>query len=297
MKTKQKIPQIVLGFILIIVLLIHASLSNQELGDTQVHSNDGAVIVYVPGGTFQMGSTPEEVEVAFAQCEQYLGDDIHCQQRSVFEFELPLHSVTLDSFWIYQTEVTNAQYANCVEDEECSKSDCSDSSRYNGDNYPVVCISWQDAANYCAWAEARLPTEAEWEYVARGTERRTYSWGDTFDCTKGNFRNDATCEDDYRETAPVGSYPAGVSWCGALDMSGNVSEWVADRPTEYTTTTQTNPIGLGRKDLGPSFNSRVIRGGHWNSYGPLTRAAFRGYIPTDHHFPEIGFRCVVPKQP
>jgi len=209
------------------------------LGDTWLRPADGMVMVYVPAGEFQMGSTEAEVDAALELCNQYYRG---CERRW-FEDERPIHPVALDGFWIDQTEVTNAQYARCVAAGACdppAESGSSSRDSYYGnsayEDYPVIWVSWDDAVDYCAWAGGRLPTEAEWEYAARGPEGRTFPWGDGFDGTRLNYC-DANCEldwsdgavdDGYADTAPVGSYPAGASWVGALDLAGNVWEWVVD---------------------------------------------------------------------
>ena len=264
-------------------------LAEASLGDTRTRPADGMVMVYVPAGEFQMGSTDAEVDAALGLCNQYLS----ACYRAWFEAERPAHMVALDGFWIDRTEVTNAQYARCVADGDCEESEYADDSHFNGADYPVVGVDWYNAAAYCQWAGARLPTEAEWEYAARGPERRTFPWGDTFDGTRLNFC-DANCEhvwraaeydDGYAYTAPVGSYPAGASWCGALDMAGNVWEWVADWYGDYPSGRQINPAGPS------SGQAHVIRGGSWLDLPSLTRSANRfRIIPVDARYYE-GFRC------
>jgi len=237
------------------------------------------VMVYVPGGTFQMGSDEGDPSAG--------GD------------EFPQHSVTLDGFWIDQMEVTNAQYRQCVEAGACrAPTTCNRGEPTYGEvaraDHPVVCVDWSGAAAYCAWAGARLPTEAEWEYVARGPQGLVYPWGGEFDGARLNYC-DANCEeswadgavdDGYADTAPVGSYPGGVSWCGALDMAGNVWEWVADWWGKYPSEAQTNPAG---PEMG---GYKVLRGGGWSDNQEYVRAANRNYYPPDARFDHVGFRCV-----
>jgi formylglycine-generating enzyme required for sulfatase activity len=233
-------------------------------------------MVYVPGGTFVLS-------------EQGRGG-------------AGAHQVTLNDYWIDQTEVTNLQYAMCVEAGDClSPTTCSwGEPTYEDESYqnhPVICVTWQMASTYCEWAGGRLPTDAEWDYAARGPERSSYPWGNRFDETLSNFC-DASCshedaissdfDDGYSLTSPVGHYPDGASWCGALDMSGNVWEWVADWYAPYGTEDQENPAG-------PSGGvERIIRGGSWYDTPDFNRADHRHPFEPEASYHLIGFRCVVP---
>ena len=250
---------------------------------TQVAEVDGMVLVYIPAGEFMMGSSRVDDPQALAE-------------------ELPQHTVYLDVYWIDRSEVTNAQYALCVADAgACTKpADYSSSSRssYYGNStfasYPVVYVSWSQAAAYCAWAGRRLPSEAEWEKAARGPDGRIYPWGNIFDGALVNYCDincvndwkDSRYDDGYTDTSPVGDYPDGASIYGALDMVGNVYEWVADWYSPYSRASQANPRG-------PATGlEHIIRGGSWGDDAVHIRAAVRSHIPQEEFRTNfIGFRC------
>ena len=228
-------------------------------------------MVFVPAGEFTMGSDDGR-------------DD-----------EKPAKKIDLDAYWIDKFEVTNAQYALCVADGTCRQpSSLSSRTResYYGDpdydRYPVILVNWSQADAYCAWAGGRLPTEAEWEKAARGTDARTYPWGDAAPtCSLANFGGTSGCVGD---TTAVGSYPAGASPYGAMDMAGNVWEWVADWYGEdyYRSKVIDNPTG-------PTNGSyRVLRGGSWASNEGLVSSLYRGWGAPTGNWNGDGFRCVSP---
>jgi formylglycine-generating enzyme required for sulfatase activity len=242
-----------------------------SVGSTQVREQDDMLMVYVPGGTFLMGT--EESDPA------------------VEPYEVPQHSVTLDSFWMDQTEVTNAQYAGCVTAGVCSppyQPSSATRESYHGDSqyadYPVIRVSWHDATTYCAWAGGRLPSEAEWEYAARGPEGRVNPWGDDPpDDTLLNYNRTVG------DTTPVGSYARDKSWAGALDMAGNVSEWVNDwyDADYYAVSPAENPTGPDTGEL------KAMRGGSWFNPVYFIRSAWRSRLGPEFQDPSVGFRCVV----
>jgi formylglycine-generating enzyme required for sulfatase activity/tRNA A-37 threonylcarbamoyl transferase component Bud32 len=269
---------IVLG--LVIGLRSCSQFNVPQAGATQNRQRDGMVMVYVPGGEFEMGSPQDVGEAA----------------------EHPQHTVTLDAFWIDKYEVSNAQYRGCVQDGACGapmtcdwgEPTYEDASK---SDHPVVCVPWYGAEAYCAWAGGRLPTEAEWEKTARGADIRTYPWGNPFDGLRLNYcdqhceydHRDAEVDDGYARTAPGGSYPPGASPYGALDMAGNVWEWVADwyDAGTYSRSAARNPTGPD------SGGHRVLRGGSWDNTPDMTRSAFRLTGSPDYRSGTFGFRCVM----
>jgi len=283
------------------VATVASSPGASSLGDIWTRPADGMEMVYVPGGEFQMGSSDAEVDVALGMCNTYYSD---CE-RAWFEVEQPVHTVELDSFWIDRTELTNGQYQQCVEAGACDppRDTGSDTrSAYYGDSayddYPVVNVDWHQADAYCTWVGGRLPTEAEWEYAARGPEGRRFPWGDEYDGTKLNSC-DVNCkydwaeevfDDGYADTAPVGSYPSGASWCGAFDLAGNVWEWMADRFGEYSFERQINPTGP------TSGTSRTLRGDAADGTRSVSRSAARHGMAANRAYQYTGFRCVIPSR-
>jgi len=236
-------------------------------------------MVFVSAGSFSMGSEESSSKAA------------------------PIHTVTLDEFYIDQYEVTNALYAQCVTEFVCAppantRSHTRD--QYYGNiefaDYPVINVTWEDAAAYCEWRGARLPTEAEWEKAARGEDGLRYPWGDEFDGSILNFC-DTSCPsenanqdfaDGYPDTSPSGSFPEGRSPYNAYDMAGNVWEWVIDWYAEdyYEISPELNPTGPA------SGEERVLRGGSWFFSDVFAQTAFRYKQDPDSYFSFIGFRCV-----
>ena len=187
--------------------------------------------------------------------------------------------------------MTNAAYRRCVEAGACDPSPFSGDPALGRPDHPVVGVAWYDAERFCAWAGRRLPTEAEWEYAAKGRDLRYWPWTGAFDASRANSRDAA---DGFEKTAPVGAFPTGASPFGVLDMAGNVAEWTADRfdPTRYRTEPEAlNPTGP------TSGRERVVRGGSWAD-GPhrLRVASRRGKGPTEVD-DATGFRCAADRGP
>ena len=252
---------------------------------TQTRKIDDMEMVYVPAGAFLMGSTREQIEAVAPLCDQYPDAWNKCQPEQ-FEREYPAHVVTLDAYWIDRHEVTNAQYTLCVQAGACRPSRLSNDDKYNGGDFPAAGIPWRDAVDYCSWAGVRLPSEAEWEYAARGPESLIYPWGQAFVCEGGNFLDESTgCEDGYSGSSPVGSFRQGDSWVGAWDMAGNVWEWVADEFSAYA------GASVNEANTVTSSDTHILRGGSWGYTPAFVRAAYRYPVPPEADYLAVGFRC------
>ena len=245
---------------------------------------DGIAMALVPAGCFEMGSTDEQVKKAMRYCEELRGEG-NCI-RSWYLDEQPVETQCFDEpFWIDVYEVTNGQYGS--------------SGYWSGDELPRESVNWADAVVHCENRGGGLPTEAEWEYAARGPDELVFPWGNVF---KRELVNscDSSCElnligtlvdDGYPHTAPVGSFPNGASWVGAMDTSGNVWEWTSTIHMDYPYS-----AADGREvDSNSDDSKRVLRGGAWFHTGKdLLRIAARYEISPDHFDFVTGFRCVIP---
>jgi formylglycine-generating enzyme required for sulfatase activity len=228
------------------------------------------------------------------------GLDIPSFARRELDTEQPAHDVCITAgYWIDKTEVTNASYKQFVADGGYTKpeywSEAGKAWLENNkntvlptkcgsedDDLPRVCITWFEAEAYANWRGGRLPTEAEWEFAARGPKSTIFPWGNEWDPKKANVT-------DSTGLTPVGNYPDGASWVGALDMSGNAMEWVNDwrLATYYKESPKNDPQGPEKGTI------KVEKGGWWGSNPFVARSAYRHFedSPTygDHH---IGFRIV-----
>jgi formylglycine-generating enzyme required for sulfatase activity len=189
----------------------------------------------------------------------------------------PQRRVYLDTYAIDRTEVTQAQFALLV-----LATDNQTGSQQTSASKPVVGVLWREADAYCRWAGKRLPTEAEWEKAARGTDGRRYPWGDVWDSMLAN-----TSEGGPGELLPAGTYLAGASPYGLLDMAGNAAEWVADNfdPNYYGMAPDHNPPGPDR------VMDHVLRGGSWASHRGHAQTFFRDSSHSARPNLRVGFRC------
>jgi formylglycine-generating enzyme required for sulfatase activity len=280
-------------------------LEDAQPGERWTSPQDGAGLVFVPAGDFLMGSQDNS---AGAEAD-----------------EMPPHWVSLDSYWIDLNEVTNAMFERFVQAtgyvteaerlgsgsvygnsgwQEAPGADWrhpqgAESNLDGLENHPVVLVSWNDAAAYCAWAGRRLPSEAEWEKAGRGhLDGALYPWGDAelagnlanfADASLGTDWAERSVNDGWRLSAPVGSYPGGASPFGLLDMAGNIWEWVQDWYYEgyYAGAPEHAPPGPQRGDR------RVLRGGGWSHTWSGIRLAERRADPPLNRSADVGFRCLL----
>ena len=240
------------------------------------------LMVEVPAGDFLMGP---------ANSDSQADND-----------ERPQHKVTLDGFWIGRTEVTNAQYRKFMEaggynqeqywteagwawkqGNNVTQPGCWDNGNFNQAAQPVVCVSWYEASAYARWAGGRLPTEAEWEKAARGPDGRIYPWGNAApDCNRLNYSG---C---IGHTTAAGSYADGVSPYGALDLAGNVWEWVSSKYGTYPYRDDD-----GREDQSGA-DARLLRGGSWDNDAWFVRSTYRLRLDPGFRNGNVGFRLAAP---
>jgi formylglycine-generating enzyme required for sulfatase activity len=259
-------------------------------------------MVLIPAGLFEMGI--DAVDTLDA-CTESMGS--FCSS-GLLKNSVPAHTIYLDDYFIDVYEVTNREYAACVNAGACTPpTETSSATRdaYYGnsayDNSPVVQVAWADADIYCAWNDARLPTEAEWEKAARGPEGFPYPWGISFEGSFMNFCDincasnyaNANFDDGYADTAPVGSFPEGVSPYGVHDMAGNVFEWVADWfEDDYYESLEERVVNPEGPDTRPtSGDQRVLRGGSWDVFDIIAHATYRGHRYATTVDYDYGFRC------
>jgi eukaryotic-like serine/threonine-protein kinase len=293
----------------------------------------------VPPPAVKMTEAPPSASAATVQCPNgmkliaggafFMGSD----EKDAEANEKPPHRVVLAPFCLDALEVTVERYKACSDRGDCRRAAkdntwpgikpgqakiydplCTENDPALNAKLPINCIDWEQARKFCERAGGRLPSEAEWEFAARGSDGRTYPWGD--EPPNGKLLNACgkeciawmtkhpdpdqriasmfTDDDGFPTIAPVGSFPEGGSAWGILDIVGNVSEWVADWYAPYPTggAVLTDPQGPH------TGKERVIRGGAWNGSSPSSvRPAYRFHAPPDHRTHGIGFRCALSAPP
>lgn len=267
---------------------LEPTLTPTEVDDPnfRISEKDQSEQIFIPAGEFIMGTEETDAQ--------------HFFNNGVAYPEVPMHTVYLDGYWIDKFEVTNARYALCVAEGACTPPWVNFSNtreEYYGnpefDNFPVIMVDWWQASTFCEWAGGKLPTEAEWEKAARGTDGRKYPWGnDPITDDKANFC-DKNCtrehanpgfDDGFADTAPVGSFPNGASPYGVMDMAGNVWEWTSSVPMEYP-----YDPNDGRED--PDGYYHVWRGGPWSNGTWWIRSTLRYKSVPKYWYENLGFRC------
>ncbi len=293
MRRLKDIPRVLPLCLLVILSLVQAARASMAPED----------MVLVPAGEFMMGASAE---------------------KGGLPDEQPMRLIYLGAFWIDRYEVTNAAYQEFVQatNYQAPANAAANLTLWEQnrpipgiEQHPVVNVSWLDAVAFCRWATKRLPTEAEWEKAARGTDGRTYPWGNEWSIDKGNsasywagktvqFADSAEWEAFWLKglgaevskarglkgeilTLPVGSFPAGASPYGALDMAGNAAEWVQDwyNPNHYRSASLTNPQGPERGAI------KAMRGGSWLKPAISLRTSDRDWGTMDSRPSGTGFRC------
>lgn len=251
--------------------------------------------VRIPGGTFLMGSTASELDEAVQLCRREIEEPLCASDVVSFLYETIAHDVTLSSYSIDRTEASVAAYDRCVAANACTRAGYAPGDkRFDRPELPVTMITWDQARAYCAFAGGRLPTEAEWEFAARGEERRIFPWGDVYNSHLSNhgvlsISDDTDASDGYATLAPVDAFRDGATPQGVLQMAGNVYEWVSDffgiDPSGfgYPSGAATNPTGQA------TGFGHVVRGGSYAAPAAKMRGAARQGATGAS--PQIGVRC------
>jgi formylglycine-generating enzyme required for sulfatase activity len=260
-------------------------------------------LIFVPGGEFMMGTTVSEVAEAVRECTDVY--NANCQ-LSYGEDSIPQHSVELAAYQIEQTEVSYRQIVNFLNIlgpgshlNGCDGQPCVETNnerdispiQFDGvayrvptsiEDFPATHVTWYGASAYCEALERRLPTEAEWELAARGTDGRIYPWGNTFETSFARTRADNVVGGE-----PVGAYPIGASPFGVLNMAGNVAEWIYDWYGDdyYSNAPGENPQGP------MTGTERVVRGGSWDAMPFFARSVHRQFLAPNFAAAWVGFRC------
>ena len=291
---------------------------------TKTREMDKMEMIYVIEGSFQRGSNDEQIDQVIEECLKMYPGGNSCKREVYSRQEQPQRKVHVDAFWMDKTEVTNAQF--CIFLNEKGNQSTNGIQWFEPgyghrgvvygyieeidgvfkpeegyENYPVIEVSWYGAQAYCEWVGGRLPTEAEWEYAAKGPMSYIYPWGNTFDGRLLNYRDnsfdfdnhgkDTSFSDNNPVWAEIGGYPGGASWCGVLDLAGNVHEWVYDwyAPDYYSVSPSSNPHGP------ESGSYKICRGGSWYDPSWHVRCSYRKVLsPSSARIHWVGFRCVIP---
>jgi len=265
--------------------------SSVKYEDIAISKKDNQIMIRIPEGEFLMGLSQNQIE-------DICKIDPSCKRTSLIH-SMPTHKVFLSDYYIYKHEVTNAQYALCVKENVCTQPHKYNSNIYDDyyinpiyKNYPVVFVDWYQADQYCQWTGGRLPTEAEWEKAARGTQGYIWPWGN--DTPADHLANlSSTNLTTIDNTTEVGFFPDGQSPYGIMDMAGNVYEWVADW---YSATYYHEGSSITYDPTGPENNGslkfKVVRGGS-SAFGSwVAVSGFHDYEDPSVSGHALGFRCV-----
>ncbi|WNM63328.1 SUMF1/EgtB/PvdO family nonheme iron enzyme [Candidatus Nitrospira neomarina] len=284
--------------------ILEARLHQQDLPgavESALSGNDDVPMILIPAGEFRMGSTENQISS--------LLKDFEGIQFNAFQAEIPQRQVSLKAYYIDQYEVSYRRYRAFLESTGRAAPAFWENERFHKPDHPVLGVTWYDATAYCTWAGKRLPTEAEWEYAARGPQGYAYPWGNSWDPQRTNTasywagKNFSSMAKwgEWMQTAldrgkagplEVGTFSNGVSPFGIHDMAGNISEWVFDWYTPY----ENQPTLIHNPDGADSGTMKVHRGGSWSVSSIFARSTYRARENPEKRSPYIGMRCAKSSQ-